>query len=64
MLSFRVVMGQERNCEGNVGAGWSEIAIVRGLVDDLQCFGATWFLQVGSRAANGVKFTVSVTAAA
>ena len=57
-------MSQERNCKGNVGTGWSEIAILHGLVDDLQRFGATWFLQVSSHAANGVKFRVGVTAGA
>ena len=66
MLSFsgKVVVSQEGNGEGNVGTGWSEIAILHGFVDDLQCFGATWLFQVGSHAANGVKFKVGVTAAA
>ena len=57
-------MSQERNGKGNVRVGWSEIAMLHGFVDDLQCFGATWFFQVSSHAANGVKFKVGVTAAA
>ena len=60
----KMVVGQERYGEGDVGLGRAEIAILEGLVDDVECSAASRLLQVGCHSADGINLQVCVFAAA
>ena len=64
-VSGKLVVGQERYGEGDVGLGRAEIAtILEGLVDGMECSAASRLLQVGCHSSDGVDLQVCVLAAA
>ena len=46
-MSGKLVVGQKRYGEGDVGLGRAEVAILEGLVNGMECSAASRLLQVG-----------------
>ena len=60
----KLVVGQKRYGEGDVGLGWTEVAVLEGLVDNVECSAATRLFQVGGHSSDGVDLKVGMFAAA
>ena len=60
----KVVVGQEWYGEGDVWLGRGEVAILEGLVDDVECSAASRLFEVGCHSADGIDLQVCVFAAA
>ena len=63
-VSGKLLVGQERYGEGDVWLGRTEVALLEGLVDNMECSAASRLLQVGCHSSHGVDLQVSVLAAA
>ena len=60
----KLVVGQKRYGKGDVGLGWTEVAVLEGLVDNVECSAATRLFQVGGHSSDGVDLKVGMFAAA
>ena len=60
----KLLVGQEWYGEGDVGLGWTEVAVLEGLVDDVERSAAARLFQVGCHSSDGVDLQVSMLAAA
>ena len=55
-----VVMGQEGNSEWLVGLGWSEVAELECLVDDVDCLVSAGFFKACRHAADGIGIDMHI----
>ena len=60
----KLLVGQEWYGERDVGLGWAEVAVLEGLVDDVERSAAARLFQVGCHSSDGVDLQVSMLAAA
>ena len=60
----KLLVGQEWYGEGDVGLGWTKVAVLEGLVDDVERSAAARLFQVGCHSSDGVDLQVSMLAAA
>ena len=60
----KLIVGQEWYGEGDVGLGRTEVAVLEGLVDDVECSAASRLFQVRGHSSDGVDLQVGMLAAA